>query len=84
MSFKIGDTVRLKSGGPRMTVSSVPSGPNEEVCCKWFNPADELLESTFPSGALAKAGSGSSRESTSKKSSSMSDDFNASADIADE
>ena len=40
--FKKGDVVRLKSGGPKMTVSSVGShadtgGPEEGVICVWFD-----------------------------------------------
>jgi len=33
--MKIGTVVRLKSGGPKMTVISVPSD-KDEVLCKWF------------------------------------------------
>lgn len=39
--FKKGDTVRLKSGGPPMTVLNVvdygPAGPTECVACVWFD-----------------------------------------------
>lgn len=38
--FKKGDTVRLKSGGPLMTVSDLgdygPLGPENGVKCTWF------------------------------------------------
>ncbi|UKK92054.1 DUF2158 domain-containing protein [Brucella pseudogrignonensis] len=34
MSFKVGDTVRLKSGGPLMTVERI--NENKSVTCIWF------------------------------------------------
>ena len=36
--FKPGDMVRLKSGGPSMTVEEV--GDKETICC-WFGNGDE-------------------------------------------
>jgi uncharacterized protein YodC (DUF2158 family) len=46
-SFKIGDVIVLKSGGPPMTVDAVPgqpygegsSGKFSEYRCKWFKGA---------------------------------------------
>lgn len=35
MEFKIGDVVRMKSGGPRMTVSGEADGG--ALTCRWFN-----------------------------------------------
>lgn len=37
--FKIGDLVQLKSGGPAMTVSSLPSEYSEDYTCEWFKGA---------------------------------------------
>lgn len=34
MSFKPGDIVRVKSGGPEMTVKSVTG---KDISCTWFN-----------------------------------------------
>ena len=51
-NFKIGDTVRLKSGGPAMTVSGIESlvpgsGGRWQVACVWF--AELKVEtSAFP------------------------------------
>lgn len=36
-TFKIGDIVQLKSGGPWMTVSSEQDEDSNKVNCKWFN-----------------------------------------------
>lgn len=35
MSFKIGDVVKLKSGGPDMTVTY--TGSDGKLDCTWFN-----------------------------------------------
>lgn len=35
MSFKVGDVVRMKSGGPMMTVIKIRDGG--ELECAWFN-----------------------------------------------
>ena len=53
--FKKGDTVRLKSGGPLMTVLDLgnygPAGPNDGVKCVWFDgPRRE--EDVFDSAVL--------------------------------
>ena len=43
--FKVGDLVRLKSGGPTMTVSQVPTdegyGPGTTYSCIWFSGAKD-------------------------------------------
>jgi uncharacterized protein YodC (DUF2158 family) len=37
MRIERGDVVRLKSGGPKMTVKFICS--DTEVCCFWFSPS---------------------------------------------
>lgn len=53
MSEKIesGDVVKLKSGGPRMTVSSVDQG---DAFCYWFVD-HEVRRNTFPLAVLTKS-----------------------------
>lgn len=50
--FQIGATVRLKSGGPRMTVTAILGGHIET---QWFE-ADGAKQRIYPIGALAPAG----------------------------
>lgn len=53
IKFKIGDLVRLKSGGPKMTVTSEPKpelAPND-VHCKWF-AGEKSMSDWFPSLSL--------------------------------
>jgi uncharacterized protein YodC (DUF2158 family) len=47
--LKQGDRVRLRSGGPLMTVHSI-NGDN--IDCQWFTPAGELKSATFPLAML--------------------------------
>ena len=52
--FKVGDVVRLKSGGPDMTVTSVKE---RIIHCKWFTYAGNWTTpaiDTFPPAALEK------------------------------
>lgn len=54
--FKIGDVVRLKSGGPSMTVAAVGVGiMGDEIYCAWFEGKKKHAES-FPPGALEAVG----------------------------
>jgi uncharacterized protein YodC (DUF2158 family) len=49
--FVVGDIVKLKSGGPEMTVHSLPEVPNRSYRCQWF--AGKKLESgSFPPESL--------------------------------
>jgi uncharacterized protein YodC (DUF2158 family) len=52
--FKVGDTVRLKSGGPLMTVEKVGSmyaGGDVRVYCVWFEK-NAQQRGNFPPEAL--------------------------------
>jgi uncharacterized protein YodC (DUF2158 family) len=52
ISFKVGDTVKLKAGGPDMSVQSIPKvGVSAYYSCQWF--AGKKLESgKFPEDSL--------------------------------
>ena len=53
--MQVGETVRLKSGGPLMTVTGADA--KGLVQCTWFenHQTDKASFSFFPSGALEKA-----------------------------
>lgn len=36
-SFSVGDLVKLKSGGPVMTVKSIDIVSGFDYCCQWFS-----------------------------------------------
>ena len=61
MELHVGDVVRLKSGGPEMTVYEYPiklidGGENpKEVKCQWFDNDGKLSMHTFDIDALEKA-----------------------------
>lgn len=52
MSFQVGDIVRLNSGGPWMTVTSVSR--EGQVYCVWFPSDDASKRDHFPPQALIK------------------------------
>lgn len=49
-SFSVGDVVKLKSGGPKMTVVSVEA---DLVDCSWFKN-EELMHGSFVPDSLEK------------------------------
>jgi uncharacterized protein YodC (DUF2158 family) len=51
-AFKPGDLVRLRSGGPVMTIAHW-SEMNEQWSCRWFDGPKHQAES-FPSEALER------------------------------
>lgn len=48
--FKKGDVVRLKSGGPKMTVVNTPNGNLVE--CMWFDSKNERQSNEFSLDSL--------------------------------
>jgi uncharacterized protein YodC (DUF2158 family) len=55
MAPKVGDVVKLKSGGPAMTVEVVTKATEGHlVRCVWFDGA-EAKRGTFPAAALEDA-----------------------------
>ena len=53
--IKVGSIVRLKSGGPSMTVTKVGSplySSQPTVWCSWFDEKGLKQESTFPPDAV--------------------------------
>lgn len=55
--LKPGDLVRLKSGGPLMTVRTGPNGAREpSVGCTWYDERErDYVEDDFPAVVLEKA-----------------------------
>lgn len=52
--FSVGDIVKLKSGGPDMTVQTTPNTNNPNYRCQWF--AGKKLEAgLFPEDSLELA-----------------------------
>lgn len=52
--IKPGDTVRLKSGGPVMTVDHMVKDDNNKYWCKWFDEDDKLSGDKFNGHVLVK------------------------------
>jgi uncharacterized protein YodC (DUF2158 family) len=51
--FSVGDVVRLKSGGPKMTVMWLPDREyTSAYTCAWFASDDERKTERFPAESL--------------------------------
>lgn len=50
-SFAVGYIVKLKSGGPEMTVKTVPTELSKSYTCQWF-AGKKLEQGNFPSESL--------------------------------
>jgi uncharacterized protein YodC (DUF2158 family) len=54
--FSVGDTVRLKSGSPIMTVEAVDHHEGKNmVHCVWFDDKKQLQRQTFPMAIVEKS-----------------------------
>lgn len=55
--LSVGDTVRLKSGGPTMTITTIdsPYGADLQAFCTWFKSSNETTTQYFPFEALVLA-----------------------------
>lgn len=53
MAFKVGDPVRLKAGGPEMTVEKVNSNG---IYCAWFDRDHNLHRKYFVAETLERGG----------------------------
>jgi len=51
-TFKAGDVVVLKSGGPKMTVRSYEPQDGEEATCEWFDKNHSLCAKSFHQDTL--------------------------------
>lgn len=54
--FDVGQVVKLKSGGPKMTVAFFKAwgdAPGDRrYSCQWFNPKNEVVKEDFPEDSL--------------------------------
>ena len=50
-SFTVGDIVKLKSGGPEMTVRAVPTEYAKHYVCQWI-AGKKLEQGNFPGNSL--------------------------------
>lgn len=51
MTFNIGDIVRLKSGGPKMTILGI-DGDESTYACKWFDRNGRLNRDSFQASTI--------------------------------
>lgn len=56
MPFKVGDIVRLKSGGPKMTITEPPDAATVGWHCAWFDERNEYCTHCFETDTLALCG----------------------------
>ena len=54
LQFQPGDIVRVKSGGPDMTVSSASRSQSDSSNCVWFDDKGEVKNQAFKDAVLEK------------------------------
>jgi uncharacterized protein YodC (DUF2158 family) len=55
-NFKIGDVVRLKSGGPAMSITEPPAGDISGYHCVWFDEKNIYHSHYFSADVLTASG----------------------------
>jgi uncharacterized protein YodC (DUF2158 family) len=56
-AFRVGELVRLRSGGPTMTVVGLGAGTRPSMVeCAWFDRHDAHAAAGFPPAALERVG----------------------------
>ncbi len=63
-TFEVGDVVRLKSGGPAMTVTYVAAANNDApalITCMWWESRGKPLRYTLDAPLLTRAEPGAAR-----------------------
>jgi uncharacterized protein YodC (DUF2158 family) len=57
-NLQAGDTVQLKSGGPKMTIDRIGkqygSDPDPQAWCSWFDEKNKTQSKWFPLTSLKK------------------------------
>jgi len=53
--YKVGDVVRLKSGGPAMAVSGTSTSQPNSVHCIWITAVGQVNTAKFPALSLAES-----------------------------
>ena len=46
--FKVGDIIRLKSGGEKMTIKHIGFPHEDQIQCQWFDNKSTKLECFYP------------------------------------
>jgi uncharacterized protein YodC (DUF2158 family) len=54
VAFNVGQIVKLKSGGPKMTIASSPRGDRKHYTCEWFAGSTNK-SSSYPEAVLELA-----------------------------
>lgn len=52
--FQVGDLVKLKSGGPTMTINYIRNEQEDECVCTWFNDKKEVISRHFSKATLVR------------------------------
>jgi uncharacterized protein YodC (DUF2158 family) len=54
--FQVGDIVRLKSGGPLMTIEAIQDDEDNAILCVWFCENEKKADSFIPETLIKDEG----------------------------